>query len=190
MAKKRKDFYNRIFAAILILFVCTMSSTLLYRYLCVFNKVAVSNSYTFDEWYSTRQILYKEYKQVGPANRTYDTLRADINELTNFDFYFLFYSENLDEDGRALAPFYIIQMKPDLTLANYTYTLTHEIMHHKLLCANEAYVSFSTFKALYESGDPFFKQVAIEEALDTMYKHPYHEYNYTGELIKYFSEHS
>ena len=80
----------------------------------------------------------------------------------------------------------VIVVDETLKLRDYVTTLTHELIHITHYTRNERYVSFMTFKTLYESENDYFKNIALYYAwLQFEAGFPY-EYDCTGYIKEYF----
>ena len=123
--------------------------------------------------------IIREYKSNAD-------IKQDIDGLFNNTKYILKHKEmNGDTAGYTVLLLKIIVLDNDLTQENYTLTLAHELVHLTHFTANERYVSFITFKVLYESENNYFKSVALAYA-DAQFKHLYqHSYDCSGYIEEY-----
>ena len=142
-------------------------------------------------WYSFvyRALEYKECnQQIIAMQPTPEMSRNEIieavNKLTNSN-YKIIWEIGVAYDGRTtLVPFDgRVFLNETLSNNNLVWIYTHEIMHKKLYSANERYVAFETFKTLYESGNEYFRDVALWRA-SIMWKNE-KEYDCTWYVVQY-----
>lgn len=143
-----------------------------------------------------RSINVLPYKEAIGIEIEYDVVRLPtyneklmterINALFDFPQYGL-NRKNLDAPTLGYCVFFIRLIVVDdiMSLENYVLTLTHELVHLTYFTCNERWVSFMTFKTLYESEDGYFKQIALAYA-DAQVNHRYpYEYDCGGYIEEY-----
>lgn len=71
---------------------------------------------------------------------------------------------------------------------NYTFFLAHELTHLKYYTANECFTEYTAIITLYESGNEYFKNVALWRANATIQSHLQDEYDCGYYLLEYFGQ--
>lgn len=72
--------------------------------------------------------------------------------------------KQIDGYGRSVILFRKVEINVDLDVEDYVVTYTHELTHLKYLTENETWVSYKTFKTLYESGNAELRYIALNYA--------------------------
>ena len=72
--------------------------------------------------------------------------------------------KQIDGYGRSIILFRKVEININLGIEDYVITYTHELTHLKYLTENETWVSYKTFKTLYESGNTELKYIALNYA--------------------------
>lgn len=76
-----------------------------------------------------------------------------------------FYKEKeIDGYGRSVILFRKVEINTNLNIEDYVVTYTHELTHLKYCTLNETWVSYKTFKILYESGNVELRYIALNYA--------------------------
>lgn len=140
--------------------ICTM---LLIAILTVLGFVIVYiklNSYFLP--YKSSELLNIEYEIKRPENVNYQTLTEDIDEMFNYPSYNLTFT---DFTGSVKGKCYIfsreIILDENLNYEYYTFCLVHELVHLTELTYNERYTNLKAFNKLYNSGNEYFKNIAL-----------------------------
>lgn len=123
---------------------------------------------------------------VRPANFTRNLAKDKIDDIFDNSFYILEYEE-IEPPTTGYCDILIryVCLDKDLSLENFVWTLTHELVHLNYFTANERFVNFQTFIILYESDFEYFRQIALEYAnLEFSGKVEY-EYSCAGYVEEY-----
>ena len=121
-----------------------------------------------------------EYRQAEPVALAYtpreitytrEEVRKKIENLAGKQQYFygeqdLFSRKQIY--GETVFFIRLIIMQYNADIVNYIFNFAHEYMHLKYMTASERFVNFEAFKLLYESGDEYFRNVAIMYANQDM----------------------
>jgi hypothetical protein len=138
--------------------VCTISA-FLYRPVCP------KFSYTQEDLDFARNYLWKKHDPyVNPT--TNDVYKKKIDNLLTPHPYKL-KIKNLNwfkSDGVAVTFFNTIYIDDDVKGINYCITLTHEILHYQYSSDTERFISYMTFKVLYESNDKHLSNASMKWA--------------------------
>ena len=127
-----------------------------------------------------------EYNVVRLSTYNEKIMTERINALFDFPQYSL-NRKNLDTTTLGYCVFFmrLIVVDDIMSLENYVLTLTHELVHLTYFTRNERWVSFMTFKTLYESEYGYFEQIALAYA-DAQVNHQYpYEYDCGGYIEEY-----
>ena len=158
-------------------------SAFLYRPVCNYY------SYTKEEVELLRNYLWHEHDPyVTPT--TNDIYKKKIDKLLNIHNYKL-KVRNLDwceMAGFSATLFNTIYIDDDITGVYYCITLTHELLHYQYSSDNERYISFMTFKVLYESDDVHLRNASIKWAYNELGYTIKSKYDCKDLLINYFKE--
>lgn len=80
-----------------------------------------------------------------------------------------FYKEKqIDDYGRSIILYRKVEINTDLSIEDYVITYTHELTHLKYCTLNETWVSYKTFKTLYESGNAELRYIALNYANEVL----------------------
>lgn len=114
--------------------------------------------YTLNTYNRTLQILQEDYEPMYSyySNEKY---KAIIEEEAGIKPYI--YCEADINGGRALIPLRLITISESLVGYEYCRVFTHEVMHIQKVSGQENYISFETFKFLYESEDEELHNVGV-----------------------------
>ena len=167
--KSKLDKFTKI--CILILLVALFINSLLLSYIYCFNYLPYKDctlssiSYNFNDC----EILSK------------NEIKYQIDKLFNYPNYTLA-EQNLQGESMGYTWLFKRQIviEQNQSVYQYTHTLTHELVHLIYFCGNERYANFKTFKILYESGNEFFKNCALQNADYYCREYGSQEYNYAG----------
>jgi len=131
--------------------------------------------------------LNNEYQEIQ-SNRTRQDYRKIIEDDFNCRFY-IYREADLAEgiDGQCSLLFRTITM--DCYIDNFYYcsAFAHEVIHLTNLISQENFVTYQTFKYLYEHEDPEFHNFGIKVALHCLLGGYPEEYACAGEVIQYLS---
>lgn len=110
-----------------------------------------------------------ENRNYSYLNNNLKEIRTEAEDLVGLHFYiYLGKDVKSIEHGAAwgVTNFYFrtITVAEKIGVGNYIHVIVHELVHLKYYNANEMWTNFMTFKLLYESDNPDFKQVAINYA--------------------------
>lgn len=121
-------------------------------------------------FYSQRKLM--EIREYEPTlSLTYDLsgdpysnseVKIKLDTLYGSPWYF-YREKNLKNCSGATELIFrciYIDNVPNLPPWAYTYVLSHELTHLVNCCADEAYTEYNGIIKLYESGDPYFMEVA------------------------------
>lgn len=72
--------------------------------------------------------------------------------------------KQIDGYGRSIILYRKVEINTNLDIEDYVITYTHELMHIKYCTENETWVSYKTFKTLYESENAELKYIALNYA--------------------------
>ena len=130
-------------------------------------------------------LLRNEYQNIE-TNRTREDYRKIIEKDMNCTFY-IYKEEDLEEgiDGQCSLLFRTITIDSYIDNFYYCSAFAHEVIHLKNLIAQENYVTYMTFKYLYEHPDPEFHSFGIRVALHCLQGGYPQEYACAGEVIEY-----
>lgn len=76
--------------------------------------------------------------------------------------------KQIDGYGRSVILFRKVEINTNLSIEDYIVTYTHELTHLKYCTLNETWVSYKTFKTLYESGNAELRYVALNYANEVL----------------------
>lgn len=140
-------------------------------------------------WY---YLPYKQYTgkidfqidYTRPIDISYESIKEDIDLLFNNPNYTL-NIEDIDVSGRANLLTTTIVLDEGLSYENYVFTLAHELVHITYFTVNERFSNFTAWKILYESGNDYFKNVALAFARDDMYISA--DYHFVAYVVDYLN---
>lgn len=135
---------------------------------CCLAFVAMFNIYLFDSLEYKQSYAYIPHQEAIEVQLTNDESINLINKLNDRNFNIV-YVEDADFDGqvRFCAVFdNTIWINDNIKNdpVRFVWTYAHETVHATQLCLDERKTQYLTFKLLYESGNEFFKQVALYQA--------------------------
>lgn len=76
--------------------------------------------------------------------------------------------KQIDGYGRSVILYRKVEINTNLPIEDYVITYTHELTHLKYCTLNETWVSYKTFKTLYESGNAELRYVALNYANEVL----------------------
>lgn len=93
----------------------------------------------------------------NPCKMTYtkEQVKEKIDNLLN-PWGFIYIESNFNKNdilAYTIIPARIVVIKPNLTVDDYAWAYTHELIHLLEFVGNERYTNYKTFVTLYESGD-------------------------------------
>ena len=170
-----------------ILIICVMILGWMLSILLIFNrKVSVPmNIINYKTYYEAKDILYKQlYDNVCAFNN--QQYKEYIEKDLGLNFYIYAY-KNLGEiyDGKAYPTIRTIIIDDDLIGYAYCQTFAHEVLHLKLCLKNETYISYETFKYLYE--DEVLHNVGVAYGWRQLTNPPASEYNIQAQVVYYLT---
>lgn len=141
---------------------------------------------------------YKDYDNTGISiaydidNCPYETkqeVKAEIDKLFGQPFYF-YIEKDLGRaiGGRTHPELFIVAIHSKLPLFEYTFTLTHELVHLSQWTLNETYTEFEAFKILYESDNPWLQECAKWEANYRIQTHEKNAYDCGYWILEYLGD--
>ena len=149
---KNGKFYDRLLNVILVVLVISLileGSFIIYKN-CGRSLSYMSCSATFD------------YQFV--SGKTYDVVIEDLNSITNTNYKIEWVDSSSYCGATTILPFnQTVKIKKQMSVMLFSWVYTHEIMHQKLVCSDDRFVEFETFKLLYHSGD-YYRNVALWRA--------------------------
>lgn len=111
-----------------------------------------------------------EYTQLynPQVNITLDKSSAKkiINKLVKTPH--IYKEKSFDGYGRSIILFRKVEINTNLSIEDYIVTYTHELTHIKYCTENETWVSYKTFKTLYESGNAELRYIALNYANEVL----------------------
>ena len=126
------------------------------------------NIYLFDSLEYKESYAYIPHQQIITETLDNNESIKLINKLNNREFNIVYVeNENFDGQVRFCAVFdNTIYINKAITsdTTRFVWTYAHESVHANFLCLDERKTQYLTFKLLYESGNEFFKQVALKQA--------------------------
>lgn len=122
---------------------------------------------------------YIAYKMFEDKDK--QQIISEINELTGTNYNVIWVDTN-EFKGRSDL-FNNIWLASNMSCGQIAWIYTHEIMHKVKFSSIERYVQFETFKTLYESGDEWYKNVALWQA--NLMRRGYIDYDCTWYVVQY-----
>lgn len=111
-----------------------------------------------------------EYTQLynPQVNITLDKSSAKklINKLVKTPHFYK--EKQIDDYGRSVILYRKVEINTNLPIEDYVITYTHELTHLKYCTENETWVSYTTFKTLYESGNDELRYIALNYANEVL----------------------
>ena len=143
-------------------------------------------SYSMDDYYASIYTLYNEYDASLNNQQHKNYYRNMIEDQAKFGPYLYLETHMDDNSGLAILMLRTIVIDKDITnVETYCMVFAHEVMHFKTFHGNETYVSFETFKFLYESDDPYLHNVGVKYGLQQLYGYYGGEYDCHNYIINY-----
>ena len=106
-----------------------------------------------------------EYSGYRPEYVTQEYIKEEVDKLFPEVNYILNYKPIPGPTaGYTYIMLKLVYIDTNLSLEDYTLTLAHELCHLRYFTANERYTNFKMFQTLYESGNEYFKTVALAHA--------------------------
>lgn len=136
--------------------------------------------------YKESTLEYVKYENYRPNYVTESYIKEEVDKL----FPNINYVLNHKPIPGATAGYTYIMLKlvyidTDLSLEDYTLTLTHELVHISHFTVNERYTNFKMFQILYESENEYFKNVALAYANSDVQGRVIYEYSCGGYIEEY-----
>lgn len=146
-----------------------------------------ANSY-FELSYKPTTLTQVEYEIKRPDNISYENIESELNDLLDYTDYKLIKTQFSGcYCGEANLISKTIKIDSNLDYEYYTFTLTHEIIHLKYFTTNDRFANYEAFKVLYQSGNEYFKNVALYVLnldLSNAFSYDYKFSGYAEELIR------
>ena len=132
-----------------------------------------------------------EYEINRPTELSYQKLTEEINDLLGVYSYELEFGE-LEQNVYGIANLRTreVKIKPNLNFEHFVFFLTHELTHLKYKALNERFVNYNAFKALFESDNEYFKNIALMFADNDLKGYFPKEYSFVGHINKVILEKS
>ena len=127
--------------------------------------------------------LFHLKENCGDIEMSRTEAREKIEALFDNPKYFLIEKSINNDFGRCYPLINLIIIKPELDIETFVITLTHELCHLYYNTADERYVSFMTFKILYESKD--FNCIACKNGYLQICGYFSYNYDCGAEVQKY-----
>lgn len=147
-------------------------------------KLPILN-YTQSEYLCAFDKLYKDFDFKMPS-LTKQEYREQLENKLNFQNY-IYFECNSSFNGWQNVIIPTIIINENLSEYDYCRTLTHEMMHFKKFSANEKYISFETFKYLYENECEYLHNVGVLYGLNKIYGSHSGEYDVSGLIVNYLT---
>ena len=152
--------------------------------------------YATNVWVKHRYVLEVKPYNAITLNYTLDNpyestaeIKTDLDKLFNAGAY-IYKEEQLRPGVGATTnlTFRIITISPRYVNNPhyYTFFLAHELTHLKYYTGNECFTEYKAIITLYESGNEYFKNVALCQANATMLNNLQDEYDCGYYLVEYF----
>ena len=180
-----KDKLKRL-KIIICLIIIVVSLVTGIRLLVFFREIKLPTlNYTNSEYLYAFDKLYKDFDFNMPSKTKQEYKEQLENEL-NFKHY-IYFERNPNFNGWQNVVIPTIIINEELSEYDYCRILTHEIMHFKKFSANETYVSFETFKYLYENECEYLHNVGVLYGINQVYNHSGGEYDISGLIVNYLT---
>lgn len=115
--------------------------------------------------YKESTLTHIEYDSTRPNYITKEYIKSEVDSLFSGCNYILRYKDLASGiGGVSYIMLKLVYLDINLTLEDYVLTLTHELVHITYFTANERFTTFKAFQILYESGNEYFKNVALAYA--------------------------
>lgn len=136
--------------------------------------------------YKECSLSYIEYDNSRPDYVTEDYIKREIDNLFSNCKYILQYKDlKYGVAGVSYIMLKLVYIDTNLSLEDYAITLTHELVHINFFTVNERFTTFKTFQILYESGNEYFKNVALAYADSDIKGYMPFEYSCGGYIEDY-----
>lgn len=142
--------------------------------------------YTQWDYYIACKVLQQEKEPIKIESKSY--YREQMEILAGFDFYIYKESnirERFGKDGLSLAIIRTVILDENLDGYDYCVTCLHEFLHIKEFIEDEEYLSFKTFKMLYESEE--FHNIGVMYAISVFDGFYYGEYDIRAHIVNYLT---
>lgn len=154
----------------------------------IISFVIMFNIYMFDSLEYKQSFAYIPHEEYVEAQLSNEQSVKLINKLNNREFK-IEYVENVDYDGQVtlFALFdNTIRINKEITNdgCRFVWAYAHETMHATRFCLDERKTQYLTFVFLYESGNEYFKEIALNQA-SNMINNIYKEYDATYYIAEY-----
>lgn len=120
---------------------------------------------------------------LTPAFSNKAEIKAEIDELFGNPPY-TYAESDISDWGLTYMPQRHIVIDSELSLAEYTFTLAHELVH-LTESHNERWANYKAFIVLYESGNEYFQNVAVFGAWLDLAGFYSKEYQFVGHVEQY-----
>lgn len=150
--------------------------------------IAEKNNQLEVKAYQTEQRFNYNLQNTYSSN---EEIRHDLSRLYNPVIYFYAESELHSSIGaQTILPLRYITVNTLYIRIPYAYTffLAHEFVHITYTTNNECFTEFTTIKTLYESGNEWFKNVALWRANDIVSHNLQDNYDCGYYILEYFKE--
>lgn len=142
-----------------------------------------------DLQYKQHHIGSISYKIVRPDNIDKPVIKSEIDVLLNHPKYVLIHTDLASPlNGLADMKEDKIYIESSLSLEDYCFTLTHEIVHIKYNENDERRTNVIAWKTLFFSGNDYFKNIALRFANYDLRGYVDYDYSILGYVEKYIME--
>lgn len=168
---------------------CVIIIVLMSSYALLIRRMPIMTGYDCTDE-QTKNAIIKLQQEYVPMEST--RTRADYRKIIEDDFNcrFYFYREaDLPEgvDGQCQPLFRTITMDSYIDNFFYCSAFAHEMIHLTSYIEQENYVTYQTFKYLYEHNDPELHNFGVKVGLLCLYNAYPTEYDCNGEVIGYLA---
>ena len=127
-----------------------------------------------------------EYENYRPDYITEEYIKEEVDKLFP-NVNYLLKSKHIPGTvaGYTYIMLKLVYIDTNLSLEDYTLTLTHELVHISHFTTNERYTNFKMFQILYESGNDYFRNVALAYADADVKGRVLYEYSCGGYIEEY-----
>lgn len=144
----------------------------------------ITNNGVTQQQKNTAYLLLSE--KIEDLNKSKKEIRQIISKDIKSRFYIYDEKKMKDMAGKTFPTIRLIVLEPNVSGLEYVVVFTHELMHLKYLCGDEAFVCFETFKYLYESEE--FHSAGIWYGQEQLQGHYYGNYNISNLIIDYLTK--
>ena len=127
-----------------------------------------------------------EINTTRPSDVNQSLVEKEISQLFNNRYYNIRYSDDLKSCGQSNLFTSQITIRTNLPLETFVFTLAHELVHISYFTVNERFCNFTAWKLLYESGNDYFKNIALSFMFDSNY--PSMDYYFEAYAVEYLCE--